>query len=309
MIHTSAPGKLIMFGEHVSRYGKPSIVFAVSSRLHIFLEPRQDDKIILNSPDLNIMNEQWPSNKLDYASVAIKNFFEKTGKKAGFNINSKSEMKEGIGTSAATVVAVLGALDKFFETNLSKKEILELGFKTIFDIQGYGSGIDIAAATYGGIIRFVKDQEPVPISQEKLPIVVGNVGFKVKSGPIVEAVKAKEEKHPEIFKPIIDTIGNIAGLAENAIKNSDLETLGELININHGLLYADGVSSDKLEKLVWAAKDAGAYGAKLSGAGVGDNMIALVPEDKKDDVKQAITAAGGKVLDVEIDPQGLKIED
>jgi mevalonate kinase len=304
-IHASAPGKLILAGEHVSRYGKPSLVFAIDQRIHAFVEKRNDNKIILNSPEMNVEQEQWPSDKLNYVSVAIKKFLEKTGKKDAFTLTTKSEMIEGVGSSAASVIATLGALNEFFKTKLSKKQIMELGFEVIFEIQGFGSGIDIATAVYGGLIHFEKDKESHQVTDRQLPIIVGNTGLKVKSKPIVEAVQAKEKKYPDIFHAVIESIAKISMMEEDAIKKWDLRALGELMNLNHGLLYTEGVSSDILEKLVWAAKGAGAYGAKLSGAGVGDNMIALCPEDKINDVKKAIEKAGGTILPVKMDPKGL----
>jgi mevalonate kinase len=308
MIHTSAPGKIILFGEHVSRYGKPALVMAVNQRLHVFLQERDDSKIILNSPDVGATNELYPSQKLSYVSGAIKNFLEYSGKSGAFTLTTKSEMVEGSGSSAAAVVATLGALDAHFKTKLSKKDILELGFKTIFEIQGFGSGQDIATATYGGLIRFEKGKEPVQVTNKPLPIIIGNTGIKVKSGPIVEAVQAREKKYPFVFERTIETIAQISNSAEIAVKEWDLQTLGELMNMNHGLLYCAGVSSEILERLIWAARGAGALGAKLSGAGIGDNMIALAPPGKEKEIALAIEKAGGRILLAKMDPDGLLIE-
>ena len=308
-VHASAPGKLILAGEHVSRYGKPALVFAIDQRIHAFIELRNDSKIIINCPEIGVENEEWPSDneKINYVNVSVKKFFEKTGKKGSFILTTKSEMIEGVGSSAASVVSTLGALNEYFETKLTKKEIMDLGCSVIFEIQGFGSGIDIATAVYGGLIRFEKDKEPVLITNKQLPIVVGNTGFKIKSKPIVEAVQAKEKKYPDIFNPLIESIAKISVMEEEAIKKWDMQVLGELMNLNHGLLYTEGVSSNILEKLVWAAKDSGAYGAKLSGAGVGDNIIALCPEDKIDDIKESIENDGGKILPIKMDPNGLVV--
>ena len=76
------------------------------------------------------------------------------------------------------------------------------------------------------------------------------------------------------------------------------------MNINHGLLYSCNASSIELERLVWAARNAGALGAKLSGAGRGDNMLAIAPQ-KAGEVKDAIRVAGGIVSDVSIEKNGL----
>ena len=246
MAHASAPGKIILFGEHVSRYGKPALVMALNQRLHAFIEPRSDGKIILDSPDMGATGEAYPSQKLNFVSIAIKHFLEKTGKSGSFTLTTKSEMIEGVGSSAASVVATLGALDAHFGTKLSKKDILDLGFKTIFEIQGFGSGQDVATATYGGLIRFEKGKEPVQVTNKPLPIVIGNTGIKVKSGPIVEAVQAREKKYPFVFERTIEAIAQISEAAEKAVKAGDLQGFGELMNLNHGLLYCAGVSSEVL---------------------------------------------------------------
>ncbi len=306
MIHASAPGKIILFGEHVSRYGKPALIMAIDQRLHVMLS--DSDSIVLNSPDLNAMNEKYPSEKLNFVSGAIKHFFTYTDKKGTFRLDTKSEMTEGVGTSAASVVATIGALDAYFGTKLSQKEILKIGFDTIFEIQGFGSGQDIATATYGGLVHFEKDKEIYQVTDRKLPIVIGNTGIKVKSGPIVEAVQSKEKKYPFVFDKTIDIIGQISTEGEKAIKKWDLQTLGELMNINHGLLSAAGVSSDVLERLVFAARNAGAAGAKLSGAGIGDNMIALAP-GKEQEVAEAIQKAGGRIIKASMAEKGLIVQE
>ena len=169
MIHTSAPAKIILFGEHASRHGKPSIVFAINQRLHCYLKPRDDDRIIINSPDLNVENAEYP-NGPKHVVGAIKIFFEETQKSGGFEITTKSEMKEGFGSSGASVVATLGALNEHFQTGLDNERIYRMGFKTIWEVQGFGSGIDIASSTYGGIIKFIKGEVPEEIKFKEFPI-------------------------------------------------------------------------------------------------------------------------------------------
>lgn len=307
-VQTSAPAKLIMFGEHASRHGKPSIVFALNERMNVFLEPRDDDKIFLSAPDIGVERVEYPSKELDFVTSSIKLFFEETeAERKGFELSTKSEIQGGFGSSGAVVVATLGALDKFFGTELNKFDLWKLGKKVIWDVQGHGSGIDIAAATYGWTILFEMGEEPKVITKEQLPIVIGNTGVEVKSKPIVRSVQKLEEKFPKVMDRIIDNMGAIGLRAKKALEENDLETVGQLMNINQGMLYGEGVSSLILEKLIFAAKDAGAYGAKISGAGIGDNMIALVPEEKKEEVAEAINKAGGEALIAEIG-EGLRIE-
>ncbi|MBI2584056.1 MAG: mevalonate kinase [Candidatus Aenigmarchaeota archaeon] len=308
MVHASAPAKIILFGEHVSRYGRPALIMAVDQRLHAYIEKRSGGKIILNCPDVGFEDEEYPSENLKFVSTSIKKFFEKTGKEGSFALSTKSEMMEGIGSSAAAVVATIGALDAHFGTKLSKREIVDLGFEIIFEVQGFGSGQDVATATYGGLIKFEKGKEPVQVTNKQLPIIIGNTGIKVRSGPIVEAVQALEKKYPFVFERTIEAIAEISLKAEEAIKKGDLEALGELMNLNHGLLYTAGVSSEILEKLIWAARNAGALGAKLSGAGVGDNMIALARPGEEHKIKTAIEKAGGRVINAGMASEGLVVE-
>ncbi len=304
MIHTSAPGKLILFGEHVGRHGKPVVVFAINQRIHVYLTPRNDSSIYLTSKEMNVVKEKYPSEKLDFISGTIKEFFDKTGKIGGFDLETKSSMLPGFGSSGAVLVATLGALDAHFDTKISKDEMLAMGLKIEREVSGIGSGLDIAPALFGGLIWYQKGKGVRQIKYKEFPIVVGNTGIKIKSKPIVDAVTILENKYPETFKSIIDKIGEIGDKATEALEAGDTAMVGELMNINHGLLYAEGVSSAILERLVWAARDAGAAGAKLSGAGKGDNMLALAP-GKKEEVRKAIEEGGGIVNDICIDPEGL----
>ena len=306
MIHTSAPGKLILFGEHVGRHGKPVVVFAINQRIHAYLKPRDDNSIFLTSRELGVVNEEYPSQKLDFISGTIKEFLNKTGKAGGFDLETKSSMLPGFGSSGAVLVATLGALDAHFNTKISREEMLAMGLKIEREVSGVGSGLDIAPALFGGMIRYQKDRGVRQIKYREFPIIVGNTGTKVKSKPIVEAVTVLENKYPELFGSIIDRIGEIGDKAVEALELGDTARVGELMNINHGLLYAEGVSSAVLERLVWAARDAGAIGAKLSGAGKGDNMLALAPV-KKREIIEAIEKAGGIVHDISIDPDGLVV--
>ncbi len=306
MTTASAPGKLVLLGEHASRHGKPILVQAVDHRIFAVLKPRKDNKIFLSSPDLKISGEKYPSDRLDMVSAAIRKFFEKTGEEGGFDLETKSSVTAGMGSSGASIVSTIGALDGFFGTNLGKKEIADTAFDASFSVSGFGSGMDVAASVYGGIIYYAKGKEIRVVTTEDLPIIVGNTGTKVKSGPVIKAVQYLEKKHPLLLTDFMDRIGDIVDDAERAIKKRDFVTLGELMNINHGLLSSIGVSSIELERLIFAARNSGALGAKLSGAGIGDNMFALSP-DKQKDVSVAIKKAGGSIIPAKVG-EGLRIE-
>ncbi|MHA1366189.1 MAG: mevalonate kinase [Candidatus Heimdallarchaeota archaeon] len=309
IIRSSAPGKLILFGEHASSRNKPSIIFAVNRRLHVLLETKQreDNSILISSETFGIKEAKYPSDKLDLVSEAIKIFLTETkNKEESFDLTITSDIPAGFGSSAAVIVSVLGVLDEFYHTKLSREEFLELGLKINYSVKGYGSGLDIASAIYGGLIYYQKDQFVEELPFEHLDFIVGNTGVSAPSGPIVESVREFEKNKPSKAKVIFSCVQNIVEQAKDAILNHEEEVLGELMDCNQKFLKDLGVSSEILEELIAAAKEAGAFGAKLSGAGKGDNMIAIISSHKREQIAEAINKTKGTVVEnLVIEPTGL----
>lgn len=282
-VKASAPGKLMLFGEHAVVYNYPCIVTTVSSKIYVEAEK--------NSGPLKIIAPQVKDNRFVEKTVEL--FCEKynVDNKILIKTYSNFSSKFGLGSSSAVTVALINALGKLYKIELSKQEIFDLGYKIVLNVQGVGSGFDIAVATYGGTIYFVtggKVIEPLPI--EALSLVIGYSGTKANTATIVKNLK------PD-FK-IFDKIGKIVEEAKISLVNSNWQITGKLMNQNHRLLQKLGVSTEKLDKMCQASVNAGAYGAKLSGAGGGDCMIALTPVNKRKDVESAIIKAGGEILNV-----------
>ena len=144
---------------------------------------------------------------------------------------------------------------------------------------------------------------------EGIPLVIGDTGVERSTGGLVAMVRKRREQYPSIIDPIIETGGEIALRAVEALETGDLNTLGDLMNLNHALLCAIGVSNEPLERLVYAARDAGAYGAKLTGAGGGGCMIALAVPEKLKDVAEAIERVGGEAFVTRKTMEGVRIEE
>ncbi|NHJ84101.1 MAG: mevalonate kinase [Asgard group archaeon] len=309
IIISSAPGKLILMGEHASSRGKPALVFAVNKRLFCTLKTTKQHKILLTSKNFNVIREEYPSTKLDIVSSTISAFFEKVSYSIKpFELEIESEITPGFGSSAAVIVSVLGVLNEYFQSNLSMLELLKLGIEINQTIKGYGSGLDIATAVLGGLIKYQTDKKPITLPIQGLNFIVGNTGIKAPSGPIVAEVRDFEAKNQLEANRIFNRIRDIVSFAEDAILSSDYIKLGLLMNENHTLLQELNVSSPLLDEMVSSAKLAGAYGAKLSGAGRGDNMLALVPESKISYVTNALNSTSGSVIsNIVIDKNGLLI--
>lgn len=320
MIKISAPGKLMLFGEHAVVYQRPCLVTAVDHRLEVSLEKRSDNKINLNAPEMNIKNylislpdlKKSHPKAISFVLTAIKNFFEKYKVESSLEIETKSQFSSrfGLGSSSAVTVSKIQGLAELFGIKISQRELFDLSYKTILDIQGVGSGFDVAAAIYGGTLFFVTGGKVIePLRVKELPIIIGYTGVKANTPTLVKMVAEKMAKEPEKFNKIFDEIEKIVNLAKIEIENSNWKKTGELMNLNQGLLRELGVSSKELENLIGAALESGAYGAKLSGAGGGDCMIAISDKKNYHNVKGAIKKAGGEIIEAKVNSQGVKKEE
>ncbi|MCR4306250.1 MAG: mevalonate kinase [Candidatus Daviesbacteria bacterium] len=342
-ITVSAPGKLMLLGEHAVVYGRPCIVTAVGQRMKATVELTDEPNFQLNAPDVQVTDYKKPMDQLGvgdvpkgakFVEIAVKNFInchpvldhtyqEITGSinsidsrfrgndKYGVSITTDSEFSSqfGFGSSSASTVCVIKALSELTEVNLDDRAIFDLAYKTVLDIQGKGSGFDVAAAVYGGTLYFVTPGKVIePLNIDSLPLIIGYSGIKADTVTLINQVSEKAKKYPEVIKNIYDTIGKLVEKAKPALLGKDLQSFGELMNFNEGYLQALGVEGKKLADMVYGARDAGAYGAKLSGGGIGDCMIALAPRPKTKAVKDGITSAGGQVIEVKANVEGVRIE-
>ncbi len=137
---------------------------------------------------------------------------------------------------------------------------------------------------------------------------IGDTGIERSTGEQVAIVRERKKQYPSIFDPIVEAGGKISSHAVKALKTGNLQELGKLMNINQALLYAVGVSNESLERLVYAARKAGALGAKLTGGGGGGCMIALSPPEKLEKVAEAIEQAGGTAFIAKKTSEGARVE-
>ncbi len=299
MIEASAPGKVILFGEHAVVYGEPSLVAAIDKRVRVRVE-----RI---SGETRIRSNIRVSDEFRYVRRAADLVLDFLGEGCALDIDISSEIPvaAGLGSSASVSVATILAVSKLLGGELSRKEIAELGHRTELGVQGAASPTDTAIATHGGVLYVQPNTKRFMRIDASLPLIIGCTGIERSTKVLVENVRALRNRHPAIINPLIKDIGRITREAKGRLQRG--EDIGELMNINHALLEALGVGNEKLSKAVHAARNAGAKGAKLTGAGGGGCMIAYAP-DNPARVMRAIEQSGCTAMKAVVSKEGARIE-
>ena len=292
-------GKVILFNEHFVVYGIPSIVSAVGKYTVAKVEPY--DKKELKLEDLRKATPNYKEDKLKQQKDSLDRILKKMNidvSKNGLKITLEGNLycASGIGASAASCVAIARALSNYFDMNLSDDEINDIAYEGEMGYHGTPSGVDNTASTFGGLIWFQKGKTNVieKISvQNPVEIVIGNTGKVADTTAAVEGVRERKEKYPQKYQEIFNRAENITYLAKDALQDGDYKEVGKLMNESHKLLQQIEVSSKELDFLVNVARGQGAIGAKLTGGGLGGNMIALTPgRDLQENVANAIEKEG-----------------
>lgn len=320
----SAPAKAILFGEHFVVYDRLAVVAAIDLRAHVSVRPRSDDKIVIKSSALELSGSftlngsyrpiggSFGEIKLRPVYAVAKRVLEVAGVKAGLDITIESQIPiaSGLGSSAAVVAAAATAVSSLLEVDLSKDDIFRLALEAEKIVHGNPSGVDPAASTYGGLLTYRRCEGVRKLKTSiDLPLILGDTRVRRETARMVKHVSELLRLYPGIMEGILEAGERVARMAVNALEAGDLKSLGRLMNINHALLYAIGVSSQAIEGLVWAARGAGALGAKLTGAGGGGCIIALAEPENRNRVAEAIRAAGGEPIIVGISYEGARVEE
>jgi len=294
----SAPGKIFLFGEHAVVYGEPAIACAIDLRACVTAQKHLE--VVITS------KLGKGEGKHQYVSKAIKKMRELT-ELGGVRIviDSKIPVGGGLGSSAAVTIATLAALNEEFGAGLNKEEIAGLGYSIEKEVQGAASPTDTYVSTMGGVVLIPAKKRLRNLDCE---IVIGDTGKSSSTRGLVQQVRVLKDNHPEIIEPILSSIGNLAKKGEVLVEKGDCNAVGELMNVNQGLLESLGVGCAELSALVYAARGAGAIGAKLTGAGGGGCMVALADKMYVEGVASAIESAGGTPIKSKITETGVRRE-
>jgi mevalonate kinase len=306
MTVSSAPGKVYLFGEHAVVYGEPAVPCAIERRATVEVTARDDDHVRVESRDLTLdgFTVEYGSPTDDrpdvdapaplveaamgYVDAAVAQARDAAdAPEAGFDIVVESDIPlgAGLGSSAAVVVAGIDAATRELGVPLAREDVAERAYRAEHEVQdGQASRADTFCSAMGGAVR-VEGEDCRSIQAPNLPLVVGFDGGAGDTGELVAGVRALRESH-DFAAATVESIGDLVRTGEELLADAApegppdpelLSALGGLMDFNHGLLEALGVSSRSLDSMVWAAREAGAHGAKLTGAGGGGCIVALDP--------------------------------
>jgi mevalonate kinase len=304
MVTASAPGKVYLFGEHAVVYGEPAVPCAIERRARVTVERRNDDQVRVNARDLHLegfvveydgdldgtpnvdVTESLLEAAMGYVSESVERARDATNRpNAGFDVTIESDLPlgGGLGSSAAVSVAAIDAATRELGVELDDREIADRAYRVEYAVQdGQASRADTFCSAMGGAVR-VEGEECRTLSAPDLPFVVGFDGVGGDTGALVSMVSDLRSSYG-FAADTVESIGDVVRRGERALAEEDLDELGRLMDFNHGLLSALGVSSRSLDAMVWAARDAGAMGAKLTGAGGGGCIVALDDTDRSERV-------------------------
>jgi mevalonate kinase len=275
----SAPGSLMLLGEHAVLHGRLALVCAINHRIRATLTPRKDTLLNLISPlgkfstDLKAMA---PSQPFRFVLAAIARQAEHLS--FGFDLNIESDISDqiGFGSSAAVTVATTAALATARGRALEPEELFRTSLLAIRDVQGIGSGADAAASVYGGIVAFRSQPLEIQRLAHTHPLTAVYSGSKKPTVEVIRLVEARRHEFPHMYEQIFDLMDQSTVNAVEAILYGNWKTLGTLMNFNQGLMDAVGVNNAELSAIVYALRnDPGILGAKISGSGLGDCAIGL----------------------------------
>ena len=309
----SAPGKVILFGEHFVVYSAKAILCSIDKRIKVSSQTIDDQVIKIKSdighvetPIDSILNKNIPRSELMRPFLYIaKNTLQKFKKNTGMEIKIESEIPVGIGlgSSSASCVAAAASITGLFEI-LSREEILKLAIEAERTLFENTSGADCSVCTYGGLMQYdTKNGFKKINSNADFDLVISDSKQSHITGEVVEKVRRFREDNEDLFESLYEQEASIVENALYALEKNDLLALGSLMSQNQMLLERIGVSTDKLALLIKEAKKT-TFGAKITGAGGGGCIIALAD---KSNLKQTLLNLKnyGESFSAKIDYEGL----
>jgi mevalonate kinase len=301
MIEASAPGKVIILGEHSVVYGRPAIAVPLNDlRAKASINPIEGPHpadIRISAPQIQVDRWLCECDKEDPLALATRLSLERLKVSPPtplqLELHSDIPISSGLGSGAAISVAITRSISEYFQQTLAPEEVSQIAFEVEKLHHGTPSGIDNTVVTFEQAVHY---EQNAPTQIFKIPhefkLVIADSGKPAPTATAVAKVRDGWKADRKRYEAIFDEIRALIDPGHRALLENQPKVLGRLMDENHRFLQEMGVSSEPLDRLVESAKEAGAIGAKLSGGGLGGVVIAIPGETGLESLVSAFHSAG-----------------
>jgi len=305
----SAPGKVILFGEHFVVYGVKAILCSINKRVTVTAEKTSERKISINSKIGKL--ELEPNKPISEINSPLKPFYYLANKSienkdSGIRIQIDSEIPlgAGLGSSSACCVAGAAAIFKLFG-NISREEVLKLAIEAERTIFENTSGADCTVCTYGGIMEYDKNKGFKKIEHEpNFQLVIINSNMEHSTQSMVSKVKEFENKNKEEFSKLSNLESKLVEDVLKLVKENKIQEIGQKMNQNQEYLENIGISNKELTKMIKIGQES-SFGAKITGSGGGGCIFALTNESNLQNILKKFKDNNYECFSTKIDFKGL----
>ena len=305
----SAPGKVILFGEHFVVYGVKAILCSINKRVTVTAEKTSERKISINSKIGKL--ELEPNKPISEINSPLKPFYYLANKSieskdSGIRIQIDSEIPlgAGLGSSSACCVAGAAAIFKLFG-NISREEVLKLAIEAERTIFENTSGADCTVCTYGGIMEYDKNKGFKKIEHEpNFQLVIINSNMEHSTQSMVSKVKEFEKRNKEEFSRLSNLESKVIEDVLKLIKENKMQEIGQKMNQNQEYLENIGISNNELTSMIKIGQEL-SFGAKITGSGGGGCIFALTNESNLQTILKKFKDNNYECFSAKIDFKGL----
>ncbi|MDG6955945.1 MAG: mevalonate kinase [Nitrososphaerota archaeon] len=297
-----APSKVIVTGEHFVVHGAWALAAALPGKVRVEVEA---------SSSLKVASQGFQAGASELAPIsrvvgAVAEEFS-VSQPVSVSISSSVPRGAGLGSSAATMVALAAALSRFHALHLGVEDVIRLSMVGEKDIHGRPSGVDPAVCALGGVILFRPGSKPRRVSfKGSRSLVVSYSGINRETRGQIGRVSETKDRYPSYFGSLARSVSQLSIEAAGMLAEEDGEGLGAALTLNHAILCSLGVSNPALDGMVDLMSSLGAYGAKLTGGGGGGSVVAVAPKAKEKNLVSGLTARGYETFIAKVPAEGVK---
>ncbi|MHA1669574.1 MAG: mevalonate kinase [Promethearchaeota archaeon] len=317
-VKSTVPGKCILFGEHAVVHGYPAISMPISLKSWCIIEENDKESVEFQFLKYNEFYEattfqevqaKFPSkfNQFIHGLYMIIKKYDIILDSIKVIISSELMTNSGLGSSASTSIALISAMTAYYNLDLPLKELNKISFEMEKVTHGNPSGIDNKSCIFGGMIFFqdgLFHRIDVP---DDFQILITYTNQVRNTKDAIRKVQTLKKENSVLFESIMEKIGFYSEIAEHELINGNYLEVGRLMNINQNLLVQLNLSNDTISKIINVALKNGAYGSKLTGAGLGGCVISIGSNSDLKKISNLLDSQGYQSFITQVNREGVVI--